>query len=173
MGNPKGTKRDVSAMRALEQRRKDAAVLLRKGLSQAEVARRVGVSEMSVSRWARALKKGGVSALRAVGRVGRRPRLDEREYDRIKRVLLEGPEAHGYATSLWTLPRVAQVIDRTCGVAYHPGHVWRLLRNLGWSCQRPSRKAMERDEKAIVTWKRYRWPAIKKKQSAKAEQSYS
>lgn len=173
MGNPKGIKRDESAMRALEQRRKDAAVLLRKGLSQAEVAREVGTSEMSVSRWARTLKKDGVVGLRSAGRVGRRPRLNDRQQDQIRRVLLEGPEAHGYSNCLWTLPRVADAIRQTCGISYHPGHVWKVLRRLGWSCQRPCRKAMERDEEAVLRWKRYKWPALKKKPSAKAEPSSS
>jgi transposase len=165
MGNPKGMKRDGSALRTLEQRRKDAAVLLRKGRSQAEVARLVGVSEMSVSRWARVLKGTGLAGLRSAGRTGRRPRLDEGQRAKIQRVLLEGPEAHGYNSGLWTLPRIADAIGKTCGVTYHPGHVWRLLRALGWSCQRPSGKAMERDEEAIRRWKRYKWPALKKKPS--------
>ncbi len=154
MGNIKGLKRDGSAMCALEQRRKDAAVLLRKGLNQADVARQIGVSEMSVSRWAQTLKRNGLIGLRSAGRTGRKPRLDDRQKNQIRRVLLEGPEAHGYNNCLWTLPRVADVIRDTCGVVYHPGHVWRLLRNLGWSCQRPSGKAVERDDEAIKRWKR-------------------
>ena len=173
MGNPKGMKRDGSAMRALEQRRKDAAVLLRKGRSQAEVARQVGASEMSVSRWAQALKRQGLAGLRSAGRTGRRPRLDEKQRNQIRRVLLEGPEAHGYSNCLWTLPRVADAIRDTCGISYHPGHVWRVLRHLGWSCQRPSKKAVERDEEAIRRWKRYKWPALKKKPSGKTEPSSS
>ena len=156
-------------MRTLEQRRRDAAVLLRKGRSQAEVARQLGVSEMSVSRWARVLKGNGLAGLRSAGRTGRIPRLDEEQRVRITRVLLEGPEAHGYSNGLWTLPRVTDAIGKTCGVTYHPGHVWRLLRNLGWSCQRPSGKAMERDEEAIRRWKRYKWPALKKKPSESTE----
>jgi transposase len=171
MGNPKGMKRDGGAMRALELRRKDAAVLLRKGRSQADVARELGVSEMSVSRWARALNGNGLAGLRSAGRTGRRPRLDGKQQARIKRVLLEGPEAHGYNNCLWTLPRISDAIRQTCGVTYHPGHVWRLLRGLGWSCQRPSGKAVERDEEAIRRWKRYKWPALKKKPSESTEPS--
>jgi transposase len=169
MGNPKGVRRDRDALSALEQRRRTAAALLRKGWKQADVARHLEVSEMSVSRWAKALEEKGVRALRSAGRTGRRPRLDQRQRQRIRRVLLEGAEAHGYVTGLWTLPRVAEVIERECGVRYHPGHVWRLLRDLGWSCQRPAGKALERDEQAIRQWKRYRWPALKKKPSERAE----
>ena len=130
--------------------------------SQAAVARQVGASEMSVSRWAQALKKHGITGLRSAGRTGRRPRLNEKQRARIRRVLLEGPEARGYSNCLWTLPRVADAIRDTCGITYHPGHVWRILRHLGWSCQRPSSKAVERDEEAIGRWKRYKWLVLNK-----------
>ena len=158
-------------MSALEQRRRDAATLLRRGRSQADVARRLGVSEMSVSRWARALTTGGLRKLHGAGRLGRRPRLADRQKDAIRRVLQEGPQAHGFHNGLWTLPRVATVIQQVCDVTYHPSHVSRVLRALGWSCQRPAGKAMERDEEAIRRWKRHTWPALKKKPSGNTEPS--
>ncbi|MCE9614897.1 MAG: IS630 family transposase [Lentisphaerae bacterium] len=173
MGNPRGMKRDGRAMRTLQERRHAAARLLRKGRTQAEVARHLGVSEMSVSRWARVLEHEGVRGLRAAGRTGRRPRLGESQREQLKRVLLEGPQAHGFANGLWTLTRVAAVIQQTCSIRYHPGHVSRVLRDLGWSCQRPVGKAMERDEDAIRHWKRYTWPALKKKPSTSAAPSSS
>jgi transposase len=83
--------------------------------------------------------------------------------DRIERSLKKGPEAFGYDSGLWTAARVAHLIQEECGVDYHPGHVWRILRQLGWSCQRPTGRALERDEQAIAEWKRKRWPEIKKK----------
>jgi transposase len=169
MGNPKGVKRDRDALSALEQRRRSAAELLRKGWKQADVARHLGVSEMSVSRWAKTLEAEGLRGLHSAGRTGRKPQLDEKQRRRLCRILLEGAEAHGYATGLWTLPRVAEVIEREWQVQYHPGHVWRILKDLGWSCQRPTGKALERDEDAIRRWKRYRWPALKKKRPEKGE----
>ena len=171
MGNPKGVKRDRNALSALEQRRRTAAALLRKGCTQADVARHLEVSEMSVSRWAKTLEKNGLRGLRSAGRTGRHNRLDDRQRKRVERILQEGPQAHGYETGLWTLPRVAEIIEKECGVRYHPGHVWRVLRELGWSCQRPVGKAMERDEEAIRRWKRYQWPALKKKPAGKRERS--
>ena len=163
MGNPKGIKRDRDALSALEQRRRSAAELLRKGWTQADVARHLRVSEMSVSRWANVLKEGGLRGLRSAGRTGRHKRLDDRQRQRIERMLREGAQAHGYEIGLWTLSRVAEVIEKELGVKYHPGHVWRVLRELGWSCQRPVGKAFERDEDAIRRWKRYQWPSLKKK----------
>jgi len=76
--------------------------------------------------------------------------------ERIERALKRGPEAFGYDTGLWTSARVADLIEQECGIAYHPGHAWRLLRQLGWSCQRPTGRALERDERAIAQWKRKR-----------------
>jgi len=170
MGNPAGVRRDFEK---LEQRRLEAAELLRQGLQQAEVARRVGVHRQSVSRWAQELKQGGKRALRKAGRAGRRPRLHPEDLRRIEKALQRGPEALGYETSLWTAWRVADLIERECGVKYHPSQAWRILRQLGWSCQRPVGRAMERDEEKIRRWKRERWPEIKKKPKKRAEPSSS
>ena len=170
MGNPKGVQRDFEK---LEQRRLLAAGLLRQGVPQAEVARQVGVHRQSVSRWDKQLEKGGRRALRGVGRAGRKPRLNATDLRRIEQGLRRGPEALGYETSLWTAWRVAHLIEETCAVRYHPSQAWRILRRLGWSCQRPVGRALERDEKKIRQWKRQRWPGIKKKPKNKGERSSS
>lgn len=80
-------------------------------------------------------------------------------------MLLKGPQQAGYQTDLWTLQRVAALIDRHFGIQYHAGHVWKLLTALGWSCQKPERRAVERDEEAIARWTREEWPRIKKRRS--------
>jgi transposase len=157
----------------LEKRRMQAARLLEKGYSEAEVARRVDVSRQSINRWARSLRAGGRVALKRAGRAGRRPKLSEADLVRIEQCLKQGPEQFGYQTGLWTLPRVRRLIEAQCGVRYHPSQVWRILRKLNWSCQRPSGRALERDEEAIRRWKRYRWPQIKKKPSASGAPSSS
>src|SRR6266487_2348830 len=120
--------------KALEQRRMQAADLFRRGVSPAEIARRLGVSHQIVSEWRKAWRRGG-----------------------------RGAEANGYATDVWTLSRVAEVILRLTDVSYHPGHVWYLLRNqLDWTWQRPARRAVERNEEAIEQWVEKRWPQLKK-----------
>ena len=81
----------------------------------------------------------------------------------MEKELLRGATAHGYATDLWSLPRVAQLISRVTGVSYHPGHVWRILRQMGWSLQRPTLKAKERNEEKINQWKTQTWEEVKKK----------
>lgn len=160
MGNPAGVKRNFEA---LEKRRLKAFKLLDSGLPQAEVARQVGVHRQSVSRWAQVARVKGKSALLKAGRAGRLPRLSATQQEEIKTALLQGPEAHGYPTALWTIGRVAALIEEQTGCQYHPGHVWRLLRSFGWSPQRPTGRAVERDEPAIARWKQREWPRIKKK----------
>jgi transposase len=140
-----------------------AGRLLRKGVSQSEVARRVGAHRQSVSRWAQQLEGAGMAGLKKAGRAGRKPRLSAEQREQVKRGLERGPEALGYENGLWTAVRVAHLIQIECGVDYHPGHVWRLLRQLGWSCQKPTGRALEREEAKIAQWKRKRWPEIKKK----------
>ena len=157
----------------MEQRRLEAGWLLRKGLSRSEVARQVGVHRQSMSRWARRLAEEGRSGLKRLGRAGRRPRLGAQNRERIRRALKPGPEALGYETGLWTANRVAHVIEQDCGVQYHPGHVWRLLRQLGWSSQRPTGWALERSQPAVRRWKQRRWPELKRKPKKSGERSAS
>lgn len=166
MGNPRGVKRDFVA---LEKRRLAAEKLLTAGMHQAEVARRLGVHRQSVCRWNAARLKGGRDALRKAGRAGRLPRLSPGQKEQLKAALREGPEARGYSTCLWTIERVAALIEEQTGIRYHRGHVWKILRGLGWSSQRPVGRALERNEEAITHWKKKQWPAIKKKPAGRAE----
>ena len=138
MGNPAGVRRDFDA---LEQRRMKAVDLLRKGLSQSEVARQIGVHRQSVSRWAQQLQDGGRRSLRRAKQIGRPPRLTAADLRRVERGLQRGAEALGFDNGLWTSGRVAELIEIECGVRYHPSHVWRILRRLGWTCQRPTGRA--------------------------------
>lgn len=147
----------------LEVRRRIAARLFAAGKeTQAAIARRLRVSRQSVMRWYRAWRRGGKDSLRGAGRAGRKPKLQPAQLRRIDAALRQGPEAHGFATALWTLPRVAVLIERLTRVRYHPAHVWRLLGTLDWTLQRPATRAKERNEPAIRAWKTQRWPQVKK-----------
>lgn len=152
----------------LKKRRLEAAQLFGSGATQAEVARRLGVSRVSAMRWYRLWRKGGQGRLGQTPPLGRPCRLGPAQLKQIERVLLKGPQAQGYTTELWTLPRVAVVVERVSGVRYHPGHVWRVLRGMGWSLQRPALRARERDEEAIAQWKRQDWPRAKKARGSTA-----
>ena len=146
----------------LERRRRRALELLKRGLLQSAVAEQLGCSESSVSRWRHTYEREGRQGLASKPIPGRPPKLAQGQRQRLLRLLVKGPLACGYRTDLWTLPRIAEQIARRLRVRYHPGHVWRLMRGLGWSCQKPERRALQRNEPAIAHWKRYTWPHIKK-----------
>ena len=140
----------------LEARRRRAVALLRQGMGMSEVARQVGASPSSVKRWKEVTQQSGTQALAAKPHPGRTPRLSAKEKEKLLQLLLQGATAHGYAGQLWTLSRVAEVIEKHFGVHYHPAHVWKLLRGCGWSAQKPQRRARERDEAEIERWRRER-----------------
>jgi transposase len=158
-------RRDFAGM---EQRRLAAASLFKQGVAKAEVSRQLKVSRQAVGVWFAAWKQGGKKKLAAAGRAGRKPRLTSSQLKKVEAALLKGPRANGLDADLWSLPRIAEVIARQTGVCYHPGHVWRVMRELGWSAQKPQTKARERDETFIHHWKTRTWPAIKKKPAATA-----
>ena len=146
----------------LEDRRRRALALCDTGLSLNEVGRRIKCAPSSVLRWFRARRRGGPEALRVRFSPGRPLKLSESERRRLLRLLLQGPQAHGYRTQLWTTARIAEVIRREFGVDYHRDHVGRLMHSLHWSPQIPETRALERDEQAIQRWKRKEWPRVKK-----------
>lgn len=146
----------------LEQRRLRALRLLDAGFSPVEVARQLGVERRSVRRWKAAARKGGAKAVAAKPASGRPRHLSRRDLARLRRMLLRGAQAAGLPTDLWTCPRVAWLIRRQFDVQYHPAHVSRLLHGLGFSPQKPTRRAVERDEERIRTWIEQDWPRVKK-----------
>ena len=149
----------------LEARRLQAAELFAQGRTQAEVAHQLGVSRQSAHVWHTHFQEGGVEALRSRGPTGPDPKLSAADLARVEEALLAGAMANGFDTDLWTLERVAVVITQLTGVRHHPGHVWVILRRrLGWTLQRPERRASERDEDAIARWVQQEWPRIKKGQ---------
>jgi putative transposase len=154
----------------MEERRLAAGRLLRAGrLSQAEVAREVGVSRASVTRWRQRLAGGGLRALRRRRAPGRASRLTGSQWRRVGRVLDRGALAAGFETEQWTLRRVAAVIERTFGVRYHPRSLGRALRARGFSPQRPVPRAAERDDALVEAWLTRDWPRIKRGLAAPGE----
>jgi transposase len=152
----------------MEERRMGAANLFERGVIPAEIARQVGVSHQIVSDWRAAWRRNGRDGLRAAGRAGRLPKLNREQLALVEVELAKGAEANGYANDLWTLKRVAEVIERLTGVSYHPAHVWHILRHdLKWSWQRPARRATERNDEAIHQWVQKRWPQLKKRHGAR------
>ena len=161
-------KRDL---KALEQRRRKGMRMLARGVIQAEVARELGVSRQTVSNWARE-RLADAQAWRRKP-LGRPAALDAQQKRQLAERLQRGAIACGFPTELWTLQRVGALIERDFGVAFSTTNVWLLLRGLGFSSQRPVGRAIQRDETAILHWKRRRWPTLKKSVAKKAERSSS
>ena len=147
----------------LETRRRQAISLLRAGCSFREVAQRVKASLSSVVRWKQAYRKKGVKAIQSHAKWGRPCHLNSAQKEALRQQLLKGALAAGYSTDLWTLKRIGRLISKYWRIRYTHGGVWKLLhQDLRWSCQKPERRALQRDEKAIGYWKKYTWPVIKK-----------
>jgi len=156
---PKGTPEE------LERRRRHAVALVEDGWSIRQAARAVNASPGSVSVWHAAYRRGGDAALAAKPHPGRPAGLTGPQLKRLEQLLGKGPTRCGFATELWTLRRVAELIERRFGVSYDPSGVWHLLTRMGWSAQKPERRARERDEDAIAAWRKTDWPRIKKSAS--------
>lgn len=160
------TMRPHGSPEQLERRRRKTLELLEQGYQPVEVAKTVGVDRRSVRRWKAAYRKNGMQAIQAKPAPGRPPRLDTQARKKLERLLIKGAKACGFPTDLWTCPRVARLIKRHFGVDYHVDHIGRLLHSLGFSPQRPQRRAIERDEEQVRRWVRHQWPRIKKKPPA-------
>jgi transposase len=155
--------RPTGSAAQLEARRLRAVDLLRDGKSNTEVARLVGVNLSSVKRWKRAAAQGGNTALAAKPNRGRPPRLTPEQKQELAQIVRAGPRAAGFRTNLWTCRRVAHVIRERFGVEYHRDHVGRVLHALGFTQQKPQRRASQRDEAAIEAWRKPGWQRVKKR----------
>lgn len=145
---------------ALALRRKQAIGWYRKGKTQYWIAKRMDVSFEAVRKWVDAYEAKGMKGLASKGHPGPKAELDEKDRKKLREAILKGPRAEGYATDLWTLERIAQLIKRIGKVSYHPGHVWKVVIALGFSCQKPERRAKERDEGAIKNWRLRSFPPL-------------
>jgi len=146
----------------LEQRRRKAIALLEQGHKAQEVARLVGASTGTICDWKKAYQSLGEAFFEAHSPPGRKPFLSDKQIGRLKTLLLKGPGKHGYLTELWTLQRIAEVIEKHFGIAYDPSSVWHILHRMGWSCQKPESKAREQNPEAVAQWRQTDWPRIKK-----------
>jgi transposase len=143
-----------------------AGRLLQKGNTPAEIALDVGVARQTVYTWKALFDEGGIDALREVRLRGRPAKLDADQLEDLRRAILQKPTEHGFGTELWTLKRVGVVIKRLHGVKYSETQIWRILGALGFSPQKPDKRALERNEDVVQNWKRSAWPALKKKPGA-------
>lgn len=154
--------RPTGSAEQLEARRMIAGRMFALGKSNPETAAVCGVSVAAVKIWKRAWREKGEAGLVSKPHPGARPRLDESQLAELEKLLLQGAVQAGFDSDLWTCPRVARVIEDHFGVKYHPDNVWKILRKIGWTCQKPERRARERNEQQIERWRKVEWPRIKK-----------
>lgn len=150
-------------------KRVKAGRLLLAGKGCAEIAVAVGVARQTLYTWKRLFDEGGINALRSVPERGRPAQLDVGQLATIRAAILQSPTEHGFGTELWTLKRVGTVIERLHGVRFSQTQIWRILGAMGFSPQKPEKRAIERNEDTVRSWKRSTWPALKKKPSEKAD----
>lgn len=153
-----GSMRPYGTSTQLAQRRQRALGWLRRGQTTTQVAKRMGTSERSVRRWKHPVPRPP----RGRRPPGRPCRLSATQCRRLLHTLEQGAYRQGYPEDYWTLDRITHVIWDLFRVRYKPTGVWRLLHRLGWSCQKPQRQPLHRDDEAIAHWKHYIWPQIKK-----------
>jgi transposase len=151
----------MAKMDEATRKRARAGRLMLAGKTPAEAAKSVGVARQTAYTWKARLDEGGIDALRSMA-TGRPAQLDGGQLAALRSALLQGAMVHDFGTELWTLKRVRALIERLYGVRFSEVHVWRLLGAMGFSSQKPERRAIERDEAAVLAWKRKTWPALKK-----------
>ena len=154
--------RPEGSARQLQARRTRAVALLKQGCSYQAVAAMVQSSLSSLVRWMQSFRRKGKAGLKPRPTPGRPPQMQRSQKQALVALLKRGARAAGYPTEMWTSRRVAEQIRRQWGIAYHPGHVWKILVGLGWSCQKPERRALQRNPRKIREWKQRDWPRIKK-----------
>lgn len=150
-----------------EARRIRGFELSQKGWSQELIAEALGVTQGAVSQWLKRVKEGGIESLRTRKARGAQPRLTQKQFAQIPELLIQGAESFGFRGDIWTCERISKVIYLSFGVSYHPAHVTRILKQCGWSLQKPVRRATQRDEEAITEWKEEKLPQIKKRPAMK------
>jgi transposase len=155
--------RTIGSPAELERRRLLAVERVNEGYSTEEVAAFLGIDASSVRRWVSVFGRHGIAGLRARPVPGRPPKLTRTREKLVFRWLADNPTAYGFATELWTAPRLAQLIEQEWGVSLHPRYLCQWLRARGFTPQKPRRVGRERNDQAIAVWLAQDWPRIKKR----------
>ena len=155
----------------LEYRRRLAVQRVEDGYSIGDVAEFLGVDRRTVRRWVATFRQHGAAALAALPVTGRPSKLTHTQEKIVCRWLADNPTEHGFATELWSAPRLAQLIEQEFSIRFHPDYLTTWLRQRGYTPQKPRRVHRERDDEAIERWLAKDWPRIKKRHAGEAPTS--
>lgn len=144
-------------------KRLQAVLLNAEGRTSGDIAAILKAPRSKVSQWLAHYEQHGVEGLLEGQRSGRPPELSTLQRQQLGDILDSGPLAYGLDCGVWTSPMIAWLIEEEFGVAYHPGHVRKLLHGLGFSVQRPRRVLARADPEAQQLWRRRTYPNTKKK----------
>ena len=150
-----------------ERRQKDGRLLKAGKLSQSEIARQLGVSRATVSDWAKVVESQGIKGLKSKKARGVEARLSQAQKQRLKKILDQGALGNGFSTDRWTLARIKQMIQEKFETSYHPKYLSRLMRQLGFSPQKPMPQAIEQEKELVQAWLEKDWTRIKKVAAAR------
>jgi transposase len=137
-----------------------ALVLYAQTRSVADTIAQSGCSRASLYSWLQILLVQGVAGLRTAARAGRPAKLTGEQKQRLRALLLAGPEAAGYSCGCWHSPLVQELIQREFGVTFHQHYLPALLAGLGFSYQKARFVSDHLDEAARTAWMQQQWPAI-------------
>lgn len=150
-----------------ELRRLQAWELSEKDWKQRKIAEALGVTEGAVSQWIKKARTQGIESLYKRQGGGPKPQLTSAQIKQIPDLLSRGAEAYGFLGDIWTRARVGVVIKQQFGVSFSVSHIGRLLKQVGWTRQKPIARASQRDEQAIERWRTEKWLELEKKPNKK------
>jgi transposase len=159
----KGTRQEWDRVRSI------AANMFDQDRMPKEIARDLGVDDQTVRAWRRAYRKGGRDALLSRKPPGRPARLNDAQRQALAELLLKTPKECGFDKYLWTQQLIADLIEREFEVKYHHDHIGVILKDIGYSHQKPQRRAREHDPVKVATWRQEVWPDLLKKVPSPAE----
>ncbi|MEK7397625.1 MAG: winged helix-turn-helix domain-containing protein [Candidatus Poribacteria bacterium] len=132
-----------------------------------QIANLLKVNRTNVPDWIHSWNNHGSDGLLEGHRSGRKNTLNNDDKIKLEDILESGPVAYGLNTGVWTSKIVTQIIGEEFGIEFHPGHVRKLLKEIGFSVQRPTYKLVNADAKKKNKWIRYTYPNLKKKPERK------
>ena len=156
--------RPLGSGHKLEERRIRAVKeVTKEGQTPAAVAKKYKVEVGTLYRWLGKHRRDKRQGLKSRPTPGAPRRLTDAQLAELEKLILRGAKAAGFPNDLWTCARLADLSKKEFGVQYHFNHVGKILSRMGWSPQRPEKRAIERDDKRIRQWVKREIPEIKKK----------